>query len=293
MRTLFAFAALTCSNVATAETAKPKMIEYVGTCQHTDRFAYQLTRLMDFPSTSSINCKNAKTDWHSTIEFLKGPKSEEPILKFIGKPGPDKYSLEVSGVIDFGLEAQPATGRCQMFRADEPAGKRDIACFVEQKDGGGGRQANMVRFTIDDELLRNGVTKQYSGSCTQSRVSDIVIKELVARVFEEYRPIEQVPTPSCDSAIMIGGKSVSFSNSQDPTKRLVFSGVADESEATRIDVKAVTVGKSQPKKAIAGTCVGFRRMDGFLHTFCSAAFEDNGKIKAVSVEFPEPMPAKD
>ncbi len=269
------------------------MLELAGKCQPADRFAFQLTRLRDFFSTSTINCMGVKTDWQNSIEFLKDSKSEESILKFTGKPGTDEYSLEVTGVIEYGLDPKPATGRCQMFSSDDSAGRRDIACFVELKDGLGNRRANLVKFTIDDDLLRIDETKQFTGSCSFSPIAEIVLKEEVARVYQGYRSIEFLPAPSCDSATMIGGKSITFMNSGNPKSKLVFSGFAEADDANRILIKSVAIGEDIPKKVIAGACSGLRRMDGVLHTLCRAAFEEDGEIKAVVVEFPEPLQVND
>jgi hypothetical protein len=292
VRAVLLLIALLCSTLAHAEKEKSAMIELPGTCEHADRFAFQLTRLMDFSSSSSINCAGAKTDWKTSIEFFKQSSFEDSLIKFTGKPGKDGLSLEVTGVIDFGLDRTPATGRCQMFRADNSAGKREIACFVKLKDGSGGRSASFVRFTVDDEVLAAGETKQYPGNCSSSPIGKAVMKEEVARVYQGYRPIEHLPTASCDSATITGGKSVTFENANNPESKVVFSGSADQDDVSRILVTSLAFGNESPKPAITGTCVGIRRMDGFLHTLCQAAFEDGGKIKAVSVEFPEPLPDK-
>jgi hypothetical protein len=270
--------ALLYATSAIAKTDQPSMMEFAGQCQPPDSFAFQLSRLMGFSSSLSINCTGAKTDWQSSIEFFKSSESNTPILKFIGKPEPGEYSLKITAVVGFQGNLEPATGRCQMFRPDESGGKRDIACFAEAKRDKGAKQASFVRFTIEDEVLALGETKTYSGNCSTSRISELVIKEEVARVYEEYRPIELISVPACDSAIMVGGQSVSFINTKNPKYRLVFSGIANDTEL--------------PKAVIAGACGGIRRMDGVLHMFCRAAYEENGKVKAVSVEFPEPLPTK-
>jgi hypothetical protein len=278
---------------AYAEDGKSVTVELNGKCQHTDSFTHQLTRLMGFSSSSSINCQSVRTDWNSRIEFIKDPKSAEPILIFTGKPGPDQYSLDISGIIQFGLDLQPATGRCQMFRSDDSAGKRSIFCFAEAKDGLGERQATMVQFTVEEEVLVIGETKKIYGACSSSKVSEIVLNEEVARVYESYRPIEFLSTPSCEGATIKGGNRVMFTNKIGATDRLVFSGASQNGDPNRMVVKTITIGNLKPKKAIAGSCVGIRELDGTLYTLCSAAFEEAGRVKAVTVEFPKPLPIED
>jgi hypothetical protein len=285
VKLILALLALLFSTSAFAETEVLN-----GECQHADRFTSQLARLINFSSSGSISCGQIRIDWSDHIEFIKDDdKLDTPLLTLRGTSGDGPYSFNVTGIDQYLSGPEPATGQCQMFRPEISSGKRTFGCFVEQMDQDGEKQAWLIDFIVDDEVLSIGQQKTYPGACSESKIGDILLTELVAGAVKERVSIAHLPAIQCNTATIIAGKSVTFANDTQPDDRLIFSGSAELNDPNRIVIENVKIGREAPKQVIAGTCAGLRDLDGTLHTLCSAAFREAGAVKGISVEFPKPI----
>lgn len=275
---------------AMAQDVAPQRIQ--GKCEPSTSLEGRQFQLLGYPSSRHMGCDAVEADWKKgRLTFFERGK---PVLTLSGTPETEGLSFTITHVdwIDDDDQRGPGQGKCGMFRGPGPAGPRNIVCVITRQPGFEDLYTG-INFIADEPVTRPGETARFSGACQPSEAMDIVLQMELGRHFQKEQPARRSPPLLCDTAVIVGGQSVTFSMRGSPGSEVAFSGKAAEGEEQegRIWVTHVRFGAAPVRPVLGGTCVGLRDFDGQLVTACGAAFEEGGEVKVISAEF-HPAAAK-
>lgn len=269
---------------AAAQTRSPERI--AGKCEPGTTLEGRQFQLLGYSSSRHISCEAVEADWEKgRIAFIE--RGEAGVV-LSGTPDLESggLGLTITHMQVDGEEGGPAKGKCQMFRGPGPADPRNLVCVITHQTGFDDMYTG-VSFIADEHATRPGETERMSGACQPSDAMDIVLRMELERRSQRSEPNRRSPPLLCDTAVIVGGQSVTFSMRGGPGS-VTFIGKPDEgheNEEGRIWVTHIRFGDGPVLEALVGTCVPLREFDGRLITACGAAFEQAGEIRLISAEF--------